>query len=95
MSLQTLLQEQKKELGNLLHGFIASEQNAEKYPIIKEGEAIVQPEKLELLLTTAVTKGYEFALEEVLKLQKSYWNGHGEGIMVIYPEDIAHLKETI
>ena len=95
MSKQTpltqLLEEQKKEFDKLV---------AEDYEY-KLRDSGVQ-EKLNTLLTTAITKGYELALEEVE--EKAEYNenpieDNGElidgGYYLIYKGDLAHLKETI
>lgn len=37
-------------------------------------------------------KAVESERERILNLKKTYWNGHGEPIVVIYPNDITPTK---
>ena len=85
-NLTTLIEEQKKEF---------DAQFTNKGTIWNRGKIELTLDPIQNFLTTATTKGYELALAEVEKLRKTYWNGHGDAIIFIDPEDLAHLKEPL
>lgn len=104
MSLQHLIEEQKKEALKLYTKGGATIQSL-------RGETTLHNDT-ETLLTTAITKGYELALEEVEREAQKGYDIHLqiENTYETYPKDwhagnrnalsdilthIAHLKETI
>ncbi len=94
MNLQNLLQEQKKEL-------------REQYWKVIDEDPMLVNETLDTIITTAITKGYELALEEVEKLIKDEmkWEhdfqgkrstalkNYNDGLKQVLTH-LAHLKET-
>lgn len=64
-TLQQLFQDRNRLFKEMLHGSYCTKEHEEKYPIVKEGEVVIDPQKLESFNQETQQLAVEWLLEQV------------------------------